>query len=100
MSGNVLQWDGSPGHYEVYYLSATDPRSGLGLWLRYTMRAPLQGPPECALWFMAMDRDGSRWAVSSSIGRVSLRAKRAPSRSMAMNHSAHSGGPCSGARIV
>jgi hypothetical protein len=62
VSGNVLQWDGSPGHYEVYYLSATDPRSGLGLWVRYTMRAPLQGPPECALWFMAMDRDGSRFA--------------------------------------
>ena len=41
MSANVLQWDGSPGHYEVYYLSATDPRSGLGLWVRYTMLAPL-----------------------------------------------------------
>jgi len=61
MSANVLQWDGAPGHYEVYYLSATDAATGLGLWIRYTLRAPLQGAAECALWFMAMDRDGSRF---------------------------------------
>lgn len=57
---NVLRWDGAPGHYEVYYLSATDPGTGTGLWIRYTMRAPLTGPGECHLWFMAMDRDGTR----------------------------------------
>lgn len=57
---NVLQWDGAPGHYEVYYLSATDPASGIGLWIRYTMRAPLpgKGDGECSLWCMAMDADG------------------------------------------
>ena len=26
MNANVLQWDGGPDHYEVYYLSATDAR--------------------------------------------------------------------------
>lgn len=55
---NRLRWDGRPGHYEVYYLSATDRGSGVGLWIRYTMVAPLPGtgaPPTCALWFMAMD---------------------------------------------
>ena len=46
MSANVLQWDGGPGHYEVYYLSATDARSGTGLWIRYTMCSPLQGSGE------------------------------------------------------
>ena len=55
---NVLQWDGTPGHYEVYYLSATDPASGIGLWIRYTMVAPITGAPTCALWFMAMDPAG------------------------------------------
>jgi hypothetical protein len=55
---NVLQWDGTPGHYEVYYVSATDPVTGIGLWIRYTMVAPLDGAATCSLWFMAMDPTG------------------------------------------
>jgi hypothetical protein len=55
---NVLQWDGGRGHYEVYYVSATDPATGIGLWIRYTMVAPLAGEPTCSLWFMAMDAAG------------------------------------------
>jgi hypothetical protein len=59
---NVLQWQGQPGHYEVYYLTLTDPRSGVGIWIRYTMIAPIaQGaePATCALWLLAMDpREG------------------------------------------
>ena len=58
----MLRWDGSPGHYEVYYLTLTDPRSGVGVWIRYTMTAPLPGtdePPSAALWFVVTDpRDG------------------------------------------
>lgn len=63
-SANALVWDGSPGHYEVYYLSATDAGSGIGLWIRYTMLAPALGSghgdpsaeePTCSLWLMAMD---------------------------------------------
>lgn len=56
---NVLQWDGTPGHYEVYYVSATDPASGIGLWIRYTMVAPMAGAATCSLWFMAMDPAGA-----------------------------------------
>jgi hypothetical protein len=55
---NALQWGGKPGHYEVYYLTVTDPRTGVGLWIRYTMLAPLGStgqPATCALWFLAMD---------------------------------------------
>jgi hypothetical protein len=55
---NVLRWDGTPGHYEVHYLSATDAASGIGLWIRYTMVAPIDGDPVCSLWFMAMDPAG------------------------------------------
>jgi hypothetical protein len=58
-NANALQWDGSPGHYEVYYLSATDPLSGVGLWIRYTMVAPLEGDATCSLWLMAMDPTGA-----------------------------------------
>src|SRR5438128_1130704 len=73
---NALQWDGGAGHYEVYYLSATDRATGCGLWIRYTMVAPAAGArePTCSLWFMAMDPErrevlgrksswpASRWA--------------------------------------
>lgn len=62
MTGNLnaLRWDGGTGHYEVYYVSATDRGSGCGLWIRYTMVAPQAGEATCSLWFMAMDpRDGS-----------------------------------------
>src|SRR5438045_8899 len=52
---NALQWDGDPGHYEVYYLTVTERTSGVGLWIRYTMLAPLHGAPTCSLWLAAMD---------------------------------------------
>jgi len=55
---NKLQWQGDPGHYEVYYLTLTDPRSGVGLWIRYTMVAPIAGTgaeATCALWLLATD---------------------------------------------
>jgi hypothetical protein len=80
MSANVLQWDGEPGHYEAYYVSATDPSSGLGLWIRYTMQAPLQRPAECALWFIAMDRDGSRFARKTTFPIAELTAEAEPFR--------------------
>jgi hypothetical protein len=66
---NALQWNGAPGHYEVYYLTLTDPATGVGLWLRYTMVAPLQKtgqPATASLWFLAMD---PRAGKASTIGR-------------------------------
>ena len=52
-SPNTLRWDGEPGHYEVYYLTTTDPESGIGLWIRYTMVAEVDKDPAWSLWFMA-----------------------------------------------
>jgi hypothetical protein len=55
---NDLRWSGKPGHYEVYYLTLTDRSTGVGVWIRYTMLAPLAsaaGEPSCALWFSIMD---------------------------------------------
>lgn len=65
---NALQWDGHPGHYEVYYLTLTDPRTRVGFWIRYTMVAPLPETGEeatCSLWFMAMDPNDP----NSNVGR-------------------------------
>jgi hypothetical protein len=60
---NALVWSGQPGHYEVYYLTVTDPGTGVGFWIRYTMLAPLQStgePATASLWFLMMDpRDGA-----------------------------------------
>ena len=78
---NALKWDGSPGHYEVYYLSATDPASGIGLWIRYTMVAPLQGAATCSLWFMAMDPAGDvRLGRKVSFPATQLAAQADPFR--------------------
>jgi hypothetical protein len=57
-ASNVLRWDGGPGHYEVHYLTLTEPESGVGIWIRYAMLAPLARSgvsPSCALWFAAMN---------------------------------------------
>jgi hypothetical protein len=77
---NVLQWDGAAGHYEVYYLSATDPKTGTGLWIRYTMRAPTEAPGECHLWFMAMRPDGHRFARKKTFPVDQLVASTDPFR--------------------
>jgi hypothetical protein len=81
MAGNLnaLQWDESPGHYEVYYLSATDRGSGCGLWIRYTMVAPLEGDATCALWFMAMDpRDGTLVGRKQTLPAASMSSRAEP----------------------
>ena len=70
MSANTLQWDGTPGHYEVYYLTLTDPASGFGIWIRYTMRAPVASSPdapEAHLWFLAMHPDGRRFGRKETL---------------------------------
>jgi hypothetical protein len=78
---NALRWAGDPGHYEVYYLSLTDAASGVGLWIRYTMVAPVEGSGEeatCSLWFMAMDREGTRIGRKISHPAERLRAQTDP----------------------
>jgi hypothetical protein len=80
---NAFQWNGRPGHYEVYYVTFTDPRSGVGFWIRYTMVAPLPetgAEPTCSLWFLAMDpADPSRNVGEKASFPISdLSAEREP----------------------
>jgi hypothetical protein len=87
---NALQWDGGPGHYEVYYLTLTDPATGVGFWIRYTMVAPRAGgdsrpseQPTAALWFLAMDpRPGRtpRFGRKLTLPIDQLRAETEPFR--------------------
>ncbi len=51
---NHARWDGRRrGHYEVWYLTLNDPKSGDGYWIRYTLESPLDGhgEPYAQLWF-------------------------------------------------
>jgi hypothetical protein len=80
---NTLQWDGKPGHYEVYYLTLTDPQTGVGFWIRYTMVAPLPETGEqatCSLWFMAMDPKDPDGNVGHKVSfpAAEMNAKDAP----------------------
>jgi len=75
---NALQWDGDPGHYEVYYLTVTDRASGVGLWIRYTMLAPLRGVPTCSLWLAAMDPGRAAVGLKSSYPASELVAEADP----------------------
>lgn len=58
---NRPRWDGRRGRYEAWFLTLSRPDGGEGYWVRYTIRAPVAGPPEPRLWFARFDaRDASR----------------------------------------
>ena len=82
MDANRLRWDGGPGHYEVHYVSLTDRASGVGVWIRYTLLAPLDGPPACALWLLAMDpeRPGEHVGRKAAFPAAELQSAAEPFR--------------------
>ncbi|MDE3069670.1 MAG: hypothetical protein KGJ43_02960 [Acidobacteriota bacterium] len=45
------------GHYESYYLKATHPDGGLGIWIRYTVHKRPGGRPKAFLWFTLFDAE-------------------------------------------
>jgi hypothetical protein len=77
-SRNALRWDGSPGHYEVHYLTMTDPATGTGLWIRSTILAPTAGDATCSLWFIATTRDGPPVARKATFPIDRLQASAEP----------------------
>jgi hypothetical protein len=46
-------------HYESFYLKASAPQGGLGLWVRYTVLKPAGGAPSAALWCTLFDASAS-----------------------------------------
>jgi hypothetical protein len=77
---NALRWDGSPGHYEVHYLTVTDPVTGVGLWIRQTMLAPIDGEATCSVWFMATFPDAQALARKLTLPVGEMMAEPNPFR--------------------
>ncbi len=81
---NALRWNGTPGHYEVHYLTLTDGGTGVGAWIRYSMLAPVQPSEQrasCALWMILVDpreRPANRIGRMASFGIDQLRAQTEP----------------------
>jgi len=53
LGANDPRWDGaSRGHYEVWYLTLSDPATGRGFWFRYTLEVPKDAAraPVAELW--------------------------------------------------
>jgi hypothetical protein len=83
MGANDLRWDGAPGHYEVWFVTLTDPGTGIGVWIRYTVHAPLGGAggrAGSALWLLAMAPDGDRFARRATFPAEGLVATADPFR--------------------
>jgi hypothetical protein len=80
---NALRWDGTPGHYEVYYLTVTDRVTGVGAWIRYSMLAPSRQPTSsasCGLWLVVFDpRERPPWRygelASFDVGQLCSRTE-------------------------
>lgn len=51
---NRAQWGGARGRHEAWFLTMS--RGSDGYWIRYTLRAPVAGPPERRVWFARFDR--------------------------------------------
>jgi hypothetical protein len=52
---NLPAYNGKPGRYEVWFLTASDGQ--VGYWIRYTLLAPTGAAPEARVWFARFDRD-------------------------------------------
>jgi hypothetical protein len=93
---NVLKWDRRPGHYEVYYLTLTDRATGTGVWVRYTLEAPLTGEASCALWLAAMDPERGVIAKKHTLPIAELAAESDPF-AISIGSARLTNGACAGA---
>jgi hypothetical protein len=84
---NSLRWDGEAGHYEVYYLTLTDPTSGVGVWIRLSLLAPADGAesPTASLWLLAMDPRAGKAPVFGRKRTVPIEALRSQDSPFALD---------------
>ena len=57
---NARRCAGTPGTYEVWYMTWNDPKTDHGFWLRYVIEAPTAGGQYGELWFARFDPTGAK----------------------------------------
>ncbi len=67
--------DRGAGHYESYYIKATRPGGGQGIWIRHTVHKRPDTDPSAALWLTVFDGEapGAR-AAKAGFGAEELSA--------------------------
>jgi hypothetical protein len=75
---NLPRWRGERGRYEVWFLTLSDPARRAAYWIRYTLRAPVAGPPEPHVWFAAfsLDDPGATFGINRLLPPEELRLAR------------------------
>lgn len=70
---NLPRWNQRPrsGFNEAWYVVASDPRAGLGLWLRYTVDVDRSGAPAFALWGSWFE-EGGRFALKNTLPAAAI----------------------------
>jgi hypothetical protein len=63
------------GHYESFYIKATRPGGGQGLWIRHTVHKPPGARPKGSLWFTLFDAEApGPQATKVTVGAAELSA--------------------------
>ena len=62
---NLCQWNGGPGpHYETWFLTLNDKRTGRGFWFRYSLHSPKSPTsdllPAAEIWATVFDRQADQ----------------------------------------
>src|SRR3954467_14146668 len=76
---NAPRWmqAGPHGFYEAWYVVASDPRSGVGLWLRYALDRDQKGEDTFSVWGAWFEGDRScalrNLMPAAAIGRTGVR---------------------------
>ncbi len=73
---NAPAWDGKPGHYEVWFVTLSDGRTGY--WIRSTLHAPTGAPPEGRVWFARFDREDPSRTLALNAGFAMKRVSDRP----------------------
>jgi hypothetical protein len=65
------------GHYESFYIKATRPTGGQGIWIRHTVHKRPGAPPTASIWLTLFDAEaGGPRAAKATFGAGELAAPR------------------------